>query len=57
MADGGGLHRALCPRVAVLCSPDVETIAQANGAAHLVDLLRAFECSAERGVFAAPGFH
>ena len=41
------VHRALCPRIAVLTSPDVDSSVHANGATHLVDLLRPFEHATE----------
>ena len=41
------MHRALCPRIAVLTSPDVDSSVHANGATHLVDLLRPFEHATE----------
>lgn len=45
--DDSLVHRTLCPRIAVLTSPDVDATIQANGAAHLVDLLRPFENATE----------
>lgn len=42
------IHAALSPRVAVLSSPDVDRVVQANGIPDLPTLLRPFESSVER---------
>lgn len=42
------IHRALCPRVAVLSSPDVDDLVHANDLDDLASLLRPFENSVER---------
>ncbi|KAI3625589.1 hypothetical protein CBS9595_000950 [Malassezia furfur] len=45
MADT--VHRALCPRVAVLSGADVDAVAQRNGAQDFAQLMRPFEQSIE----------
>lgn len=42
------IHTALSPRVAVLCSPDVDRVVQLNGIPDLPTLLRPFESSVQR---------
>lgn len=45
------VHWALCPRIAVIASPDVDDIAKMNGLSCAADLLRPFESASKNSTF------